>query len=332
MKLKLILKSIKKKLLINGILISKPITLNVFTTNECNFSCYYCSRNVKEDSLDANNKYLYKSEFSKKELILLLDKYPTIKIISFVGIGEPFLAKDIITMAKIAKERGKIVQVVTNGSILNKYWGEIAPFFDQVSISLHGLNEEELWNISRAQKEVYSQLIENIHYLIKEERHLNPDIKVMASVVVLKENLNRVERAVEFCIENSIPELDLQNYLPIGPEGSSNCIFDDEIEYIDIIAKLINRYEGKLKINPPSIIKRDNTKIRYNCTTFFNHLRVDGLGNVSGCSRIMPPSKENGNFIKEKNVWQNEYFKEMRKKFKSKKNLPECCRYCPEAQ
>lgn len=313
-------------------IISGPLVLNVFTTDRCNFSCFYCSRNVEDDAPGVLNKYRDKSEFHLEDLTALLEKYPSIRKIAFVGVGEPFLIKDLIPMARLAKEKGKDTHVISNGSLLHHHWGNIAPNFDQISISLHGLTAAELTAIAKVKEKVFNQFVENIHYLLEHERRLNPAMEVRSSVVLLKSNLERVRLAARFCAENGIPNLDLQNYLPVGLDDTVECIFDDEKEYIDFVDDLIGEYRGTVHIVPPVYVKRDDRALRWGCTTFFDTLRVDGLGQVSGCTRIMVPMAQNGNFRQEPNVWQNHYFQDMRRRFRQRKDLPECCRFCPAAQ
>ena len=315
-----------------GILPANPKKLNIFTSDRCNFSCWYCSRNVPDDSPDALNRYDDKSEFEFNDLKFLLDRYPSIKSVSYVGIGEPFLCKDLIPMAEYSKSLGKRNSIITNGSLMHNFWGQIAKLFDGISISLHGLSRDELQSIAKVKGKVYDQFIENVHYLLNEERKLNPDLEVRSSVVVLKNNMERVREAAQFCYQNGIPVLDLQNFLPMGIESAHECIFDDEFEYIDIIRDLIDEYANKVKINAPILIKRDDKKLKWGCMSFFNYLRVDGLGQVSGCGRIMSPAAENGNFHVDEDVFNNPYFISMRRKFRTRKDLPECCRYCPDAQ
>ena len=323
---------LKRYLIQSGLLKPKPSALNIFTTNRCNFSCFYCSRNIEDNVSGIENRYGDKSEFHIDDLHLLLGKYPEVKRVSFVGVGEPFLIQDLLPMAKLAKDQGKYVLVITNGSLLHHYWGRLAPLFDQISISLHGLTATELKQIAKVNEEVFNQLIQNIRYLVREEKSLNPFLDVRASVVVLKRHLERVRDAARFCAENSVRELDLQNYLPVGLDDYSNCIFDNDLECISFIEKLIKEFAGVVKINPPVLIKRDDNRLFWRCTTFFNTLRVDGLGQISGCPRIMIPMAKNGNFRDEPDVWNNAYFKEMRERFRSRRDIPQCCRYCPDAQ
>jgi wyosine [tRNA(Phe)-imidazoG37] synthetase (radical SAM superfamily) len=322
----------KRYIIQAGLVTPKVTSLNVFATHYCNFSCFYCSRNIEDGVPGVENRYEDKSEFHIDELRLLLAKYPSIKRVSFVGVGEPFLIRDLIPMARLSKNLGKYVIVITNGSLLHHYWGKIGPLFDQISISLHGLSAIELKNIAKVNEQVFNRFVENVRYLVHEERRLNPSLNVRASVVVLKRHLQRAQNAAKFCEKHSIRELDLQNYLPVSLDDFNNCIFDNDLDHIAFIERLIKEFTGVVKINPPVLIKREDKALLWGCTTFFNTLRVDGLGNVSGCPRIMIPMEKNGNFRDEPNVWQNAYFREMRRRFRGRQDMPECCRYCPDAQ
>ncbi len=323
---------VRTNLVRSGWIASEPACLNVFTTDRCNFSCFYCSRNLDDGASGIENRYEDKSEFHTRDLELLLKRFPKIAHVSFVGIGEPFLIKDLIQMAKLAKEQHKFVSVISNGSLLHRHWGQIATLFDDISISLHGLTVDELRKVAKVKGSIFNQLVENVRYLMHEERQLNPAMRIHASVVFLKTNMPRIEAAATFCLEHSIPELDLQNYLPYGLDDSNNCLFDDELEYIDALEQVVKEFAGQVKINLPILVKRKDEDLKWGCMSFFNTLRVDGLGHVSGCSRVMLPKEENGDYRADTNVWENDYFKDFRDRFRLKRDIPECCRYCPEAQ
>lgn len=326
-----ILKSTKRKIRTRW-LHSQPTMLNIFVTNRCNFSCTYCSRNTKDNIQSDLCHYADKSDFSLSDLSFLLGKYPGIKHVLFIGIGEPFLAKDLIPMAKFAKLNHKYVTVITNASLIHNHWGNIAPFFDDILISLHAFNPQDLSRIANVKQEIYQQIIENVHHLALIERKANPSLNIRASVVVLKEELYRVREAAQFCADHFIPILDLQNYLPYDLSNTEQVIFDDDIDEISYIQSVIEEFSGLIKINPLIPIKRYITALSWGCQSFFQTLRVDGLGQVSGCARMMVPKRQNGDCWQEDDVWKNKYFEEMRKKFRTHKDLPECCRFCPESQ
>lgn len=322
---------LRRRLTQLGYFVSGPQVLNVFTTNRCTFSCYYCSRNVKNGTFALESRYQDNSEFQARDLELLLDKYPGIKRVSFVGIGEPFLNKALVPMAKLSKERGKWVGVITNGSLLHYHWGELATSFNELSISLHGLSAAELKVTSGVEESMFYQVIENIRQLVLSERTLNHSLGIRASVIFLKNNVERLEKAASFCEAHTIPELDIHNYIPYSLDDSNLCLFDDEQDYIAYIKRLRDRFR-RVQITAPILIKRNSSKLFWGCTSFFSTLRADGLGQVSGCCRVMVPLSVNGNFRSEPDVWRNNYFNDMRKRFRTREGLPEFCRYCPEAQ
>lgn len=311
---------------------SGPQTLSVFTTNRCNYSCCYCNRNVKSDSPTIENKYIGNCDFKYPDLKDILDKYPSIRNVSFVGIGEPFLTPDLIPMAKLAKQYKKATSVITNGSLLHHYWGKIAESFDSISISIHGTDAVDLSTIANVDASIFSQVVHNINYLIFTESKLNPTLRIRASVVIIKSQLDRIANAAQFCVQNAIPTLDLQNYLPSDIRDGGKCLFSDEFKYIKCIDDLIETYKDSLKINRPVLIKRNPKLMLNSCDSFFSTLRVDGFGHISGCPRILIPSAVNGNFKVEKDVWNNAYFKKAREKTINNEYMSECCRYCPNAQ
>jgi radical SAM protein with 4Fe4S-binding SPASM domain len=313
-------------------LIPNLVNLSIFTTNRCTLSCYYCNRNVRGDTPGAENKYLERSEFHFRDLKKLLDKYPSIRNVSFVGIGEPFLCADLLPMADYARKNGKRTSVITNGTLLHRYHRQIASHFHFISISLHGLNADELENIAKAGEKVFRQWLENIRFLVTEEKKANADLIIHASVVLLKENLDRVRRAAFFCRDNQIPVLDIQNYIPNSLLDVNQCLYDDDVEPIRFLEELRSQLEGSVKINIPIRIKRDVREMAWACPIIFNTLRVDGNGNISGCTVAMVPKPENGNIRIDNDVWNNSYYREMRRHFTGKTNLPECCRYCRNAQ
>ncbi|EHQ36696.1 radical SAM protein [Methanoplanus limicola] len=148
--------------LIRGYIPPKPISLNIFTTRRCNFSCNYCSRNLSINSSVFEGESILKSDFKIEGLKKILIKYPSIRSVSFVGVGEPFLVKDIIEMASLAKKSGKKTSVVTNGSLLHRYFGQIGASFDSISVSLHGLNPDDFSKTTGVDSLVFKQIEKNM--------------------------------------------------------------------------------------------------------------------------------------------------------------------------
>lgn len=327
-----VIKHCRSRIIQSGVFIPKPIQLNVFVTNRCNFSCSYCNRNIDPQSPGNVYRYTDGSDFKCEDLVYLLKKYPTIRGVSFVGIGEPFLNPDLLPMARYAKKTRKITNVITNGSLLHKYQGEISKDFDSISISLHGMSPEELQKVAGVKEHVFRQFVNNVADLVENEKKSSPGFIVRSSVVLKKNNLNRLKNAAKFCFDHNLPILDIQSYIPLNLNDRNQCLFNDETNIIEFIDGLILEYKGSVKINSPEYLKRKENNFFLGCTTFFNTLRVDGSGNVCGCCRIMIPKPENGNIHLDQDVWNNQYFSTMREKWKIRRDLPECCKYCPDSQ
>ncbi len=88
---------------------SKPTMINIEPTTRCNFKCWYCvGRHMKQDDIDLNG------------FTSMLDHFPDLKTIALVGEGEPLMHKDFFKMAKMAKDRGIRVMIISNGSAFSQ--------------------------------------------------------------------------------------------------------------------------------------------------------------------------------------------------------------------
>ncbi len=330
--LKSLIRRARRRWIQTGPVPEGPTVLNVFTTDRCNFSCTYCSRNLEDSSTGVSNRYEDRSEFRLDDLETLLDRYPSIAEVSFVGIGEPFLVPDLLPMARRARARGKRTLVITNGSLFGAHWGEIATAFDSISVSLHAFSATELKAVARVRESLFEEWCEDLRRLVAAEAPLNPDLEISASVVMKRSSLERAEAAAGLCASVGFRALELHNYLPYGLDDATECLFDDDVEAANTIAEVKKRYRGRLSIAGPVLVRRDESRLSRSCISFFHVLRADGLGQVSGCNCIMVPRAENGNWRDDPAVWENAYFHRLRSAFRSRAGIPECCRYCAEAQ
>lgn len=108
-----------------------PLLGIIVPTYRCNLRCKMCNFWKKD----------FKREFNTKEVFKIIDSFAEMgtKAISFSG-GEPLLREDIFDMIKYGKERGMVVHLATNGTLVNE---EVAKKLhnleiDAISISLDG--------------------------------------------------------------------------------------------------------------------------------------------------------------------------------------------------
>jgi MoaA/NifB/PqqE/SkfB family radical SAM enzyme/glycosyltransferase involved in cell wall biosynthesis len=116
--------------------LSKPLTLLLLINRGCNLRCSFC------DLWDRPQ------ELSYERCVGLLDEAVAIgtKTLVITG-GEPFIHPDLFRVVRAAKERGLGVNITTNGTLIEKRWGELVDSgVDSLSVSLDGLKEvhEEL--------------------------------------------------------------------------------------------------------------------------------------------------------------------------------------------
>lgn len=85
-----------------------PELLVLETTTRCNSSCFYCGRPKIDHDMDID---LFKA---------IIDAVPFVKEVHPNTRGEPLLYPHLIEAIKYCKDKGKVVQFYTNGSLLDR--------------------------------------------------------------------------------------------------------------------------------------------------------------------------------------------------------------------
>ncbi|QOG12161.1 radical SAM/SPASM domain-containing protein [Arcobacter sp. FWKO B] len=130
-------------------------------TNRCNYNCIMCP-------IDELEKEKVKYDMSFDDFKIIVDKLPSsVTNICLSGLGEPFLNKDYIQMAKYAKEKGFYVEVYNNGSLFDS---SIIPYIDEVNFSVDSPDDKLLLEIRKGVS--IDKLFDNIKKAVKEkEKH-----------------------------------------------------------------------------------------------------------------------------------------------------------------
>ena len=157
-------------------------------TNACTNACVFCVRNQKEDVqgaklwLDCDNT---KAQDVINQIELNKQKILNNSEIVFCGYGEPLIRlEEVIKIAKYLKENypNLKIRVNTNGHanaiFKRNVSDELAPYIDDISVSLNGENEEVYNKISNPK-------IENAYEEVKRfiRACVEAKIKTTASVV-----------------------------------------------------------------------------------------------------------------------------------------------------
>jgi len=157
-------------ILSNAIPLDTPFTIGVSPSNACNFKCNYCVQSL--DNIILKEKYEFKKEIMKydtfEKILLQLKQFPKkIKLLTFMGQGEPLLNKELPKMIKIAKclDVAERIDVVTNASLLipSKSIELIESGLNVLRISLQGITSKKYKDISNIDLD-FAELVNNIKY------------------------------------------------------------------------------------------------------------------------------------------------------------------------
>lgn len=118
--------------------IRNSLYLNI--TNKCTNECYFCARTFS-DFVKGHNLKLDRDP-AIGEIVAQLDDISKYDEVVFCGYGEPTSRLDVLKeVARVLKQKGKRVRLVTNGhgDLINgrPIAKELAPLIDKVSVSLN---------------------------------------------------------------------------------------------------------------------------------------------------------------------------------------------------
>ena len=159
-----------------------PFVVQVFPVYACNFKCNYCVFCLdKKERRFISDKVVMDFSLYRKTidgLALFSDK---IKVLRFVGIGEPLLHKRIADMVKLAvlKDVADTVEIVTNASVLTPSLSDalISAGLSRLVVSIQGITKEKYQEVSKVRIN-FENLVENIRYFFKNKDKTHVYIKM----------------------------------------------------------------------------------------------------------------------------------------------------------
>lgn len=303
-----------------------PVHITIFPSYVCTLSCKMC---LTHSPIIPDNPFKYKgAKFMSFEMFKdVLFRFKTGWHIAFIGNGEPLLNKDIFKMINYAYFNKKMsVSLITNGTLIHKYLKEfyLSPL-SEVSVSVNSFNREDYVRITGNPEYFYYIIVENTKRLIEINKKRKRPFKIIISLIVDKENISEINQMIKFAEDLGVDQVNLNNIMPwfvddLNPEKRA-LFFSDEI--LDILKKIRN--SKKMDILLPSLLDKNINRL---CRDAYHSMSIDGNGNVGGCERMLLNTENNGKYY-EKNVFNNEHFRYLRKIFIDKvQDIPEPCRIC----
>lgn len=175
--------------------------IHLEVTNACNLKCVMCPRTNMDRQVGFMNQELY-----RKIIKQLAENRPWIESVALMGLGEPFLHRELLAFAQQARQLGLgRLYTSTNATLLNdeiieKILSE--NLFDQLIISIDGANKDTYEAIRPGVS--YEIVAKNVEHLLAAKRlsGLNtPAIELQ--ILLMQQTSGEVET---FC-EHWVPHL-----------------------------------------------------------------------------------------------------------------------------
>lgn len=194
--------------------LAAPFVVQIFPIYACNFSCEYCFLSIpmKERGF-VSDWPIMKFDLFKKfvdEFSLFPNK---LKVLRFVGMGEPLLHRQIADMVAyaVSKNVADKVELLTNGSLLTPSMSDalIAAGLSRMVISIQGLTKETYRAISHVDID-FEKFVANLTYFYEHKTSTHVYIKIVDYALPNPEDEQRYYKLFgDICdsiaIENAVP-------------------------------------------------------------------------------------------------------------------------------
>lgn len=249
----------------------KPKRFQIEVSTKCNFNCFMCP-------IDELKEHKLMSFETFKDII---NKLPhSVDTVCLSGLGEPFLNKELINMAKYAKEKGLFVEIYNNGSLFDE---KILNYVDLLVFSVDSPDETILKKLRKGVNP--SRLFENIKKAISINK-----TTVAVNFTVNSLNYRQIKRLYDLCEVLGVDKLFIQgtnnNY---SPESPSYVNFKRKLKEISevnwkyIVDAYTDKYSFELTIWYPR-------KLKGFCSWGFSNFYVNVDGKViTCCQRVTNP-------------------------------------------
>jgi len=173
----------KRTKLTEALPLETPFVVQIFPVYACNFKCGYCIFSVeKAKRYFISDKIIMDFDFYKK-CIDDMAKFPgKVKVLRFVGIGEPLLHKNITDMVKYAldKEVAKVVEILTNAALLTPKMSDalILSGLSRLVVSLQGTSREEYQRVCGVDID-FDNFVENLRYFFTHKGNIHMYCKIV---------------------------------------------------------------------------------------------------------------------------------------------------------
>jgi len=148
--------------------LATPFVVQMFPIYACNFKCEYCFHATPKNARGFVSDWpVMKIGLYRKCIDDMALFENRLKVLRFVGMGEPLLHNKISEMIEyaVANNVAEKVELLTNGSLLKPAMSDslIAAGLSRMVVSLQGISNEKYKSISKVDID-FDELVANIQY------------------------------------------------------------------------------------------------------------------------------------------------------------------------
>ena len=277
-----------------------PINVEIGITNLCNHNCIFCGL----DWVPRTKQCL-----DKNVLFTALENMEThgVKSITFSAESEPTLHPNFIEIVQSAKKSGLEIAVSTHGQFFKKEKIEqTLPYLTWMRFSIDAATPETYSKVHGTHPSSFQYVLENIKYAVNFKKKNNLPVTIGTQAVVVRENLDEIERLAQLMEEVGVDNLQVKpySYHPCSslPDLSIDLSDSDLKERLKKYEHVIYREEA---------MGHNQKKIYDKCYSLPFYCLIDARGNVMPCNMFYnDPSfiygnlyDTNGSFSK---IWESE--------------------------
>lgn len=185
----------KRTILASILPLETPFVVQIFPIYACNFKCTYCifSQDKSKHGF-ISEKVIMNFELYKKCIDDMLSFPHKVKVLRFVGIGEPLLHPNIAEMVGYAVKNGiaNTVELLTNASLLTPKMSDalISAGLTRLVVSLQGTTREMYRKICAVDID-FNKLVENLRYFYNNKSNTHVYIKIIDCTLEEETDKNR---------------------------------------------------------------------------------------------------------------------------------------------
>jgi radical SAM protein with 4Fe4S-binding SPASM domain len=173
----------KRSRLVNQLPLAAPILLQFFPIYACNFRCKYCTFSIPKRQRNFISDRI-RMDFSlyKKCIDGALELPGRIKVIRFVGMGEPLMHTQLPDMIAYAREKNAAdrLEILTNGSLLTHALSArlIGAGLSRMIVSLQGITRQKYMEMSEANIDPKNIAL-NLKYFYDHKKETHVYVKII---------------------------------------------------------------------------------------------------------------------------------------------------------